>query len=58
MQKYLNLPFVVVLITVTGVAVIPVSSDVVEITGVFVTTSVVVTSIDEFGVSPDKQDYL
>ena len=42
--------------TVTGVVVIPISSDVVEITGVFVTTSVVVTSIDEFGVLPDKQD--
>ena len=43
--------------TVTGVVVIPASSDVVEITGVFVTTLVVVTSIDEFGVLPDKHDY-
>ena len=56
MQKYLNLPFVVVLITVIGVVVIPVSSDVVEITGVFVTTLVVVTSTVAFGFLPIKQD--
>ena len=56
MQKYLNLPFVVVLITVIGVVVIPVSSDVVEITGVFVTTSVVVTSTVAFGFLPIEQD--
>ena len=42
--------------TVTGVVVIPASSDVVEITGVFVTTSVVVTSTVAFGFLPIKQD--
>ena len=45
-------PFVVVLITVTGVEVKPNSSDVVEIKGVFVTTSLVVTSVVEIGSLP------
>ena len=54
-QNYFNLPFVVVVVTVTGVVVALGSSDVVETTGVVVTTSVVVTSIVVVGFSPKVQ---
>ena len=56
-NSIITLPSVVVLITVTGVVVILASLDVVEFTGVFVITSVVVTSIVAFGFLPDKQHF-